>query len=114
MSWSHAVGGRSPGGEHRRARSTRPVHQSVVQHNTRRALSTTDVTAMPAKSTPGMVLDAALLDSDPYALCTPGGIVDLPPSGPKRWISVRWPRLSRTTSSSAQGRTPSTAMRELG
>ncbi len=30
-----------------------------------------------AKSAPGMVLNAALLDADPYALCTPSGIVDL-------------------------------------
>jgi putative DNA primase/helicase len=30
-----------------------------------------------AKSAPGMVLNAALLDADPYALCTPDGIVDL-------------------------------------
>jgi putative DNA primase/helicase len=30
-----------------------------------------------AKSAPGMVLNAALLDADPYALCTPVGIADL-------------------------------------
>jgi len=32
---------------------------------------------MQARSAPGMVLNAALLDADPYALCTPAGIVDL-------------------------------------
>ncbi|EFL20283.1 predicted protein [Streptomyces sp. C] len=30
-----------------------------------------------AKAAPGMVLRAELLDADPYALCTPSGIVDL-------------------------------------
>ncbi|MFD8573329.1 phage/plasmid primase, P4 family [Streptomyces sp. NPDC059639] len=45
----------------------------------RRALSTTGINAMlsQAKSAPGMVLNAARLDADPYALCTPNGIVDL-------------------------------------
>ena len=52
--------------------------QSLQQHR-RRALSTTGMNAMltQAKSAPGMVLNAALLDADPYALCTPDGIVDL-------------------------------------
>ncbi|MFF7242080.1 phage/plasmid primase, P4 family [Streptomyces collinus] len=51
---------------------------SLQQHR-RRALSTTGINAMltQAKSAPGMVLNAALLDADPYALCTPDGIVDL-------------------------------------
>ncbi|MGW7648272.1 DNA primase family protein [Streptomyces bobili] len=51
---------------------------ALSQHR-RRALSTTGITAMltQAKSAPGMVLNAALLDADPYALCTPDGIVDL-------------------------------------
>ena len=31
-----------------------------------------------AKSAPGMVLNADRLDADPYALCTPDGVVDLP------------------------------------
>ncbi|MFJ2745818.1 phage/plasmid primase, P4 family [Streptomyces sp. NPDC087440] len=45
----------------------------------RRALSTSGLKAMltQARTSPGMVLNAALLDADPYALCTPAGIVDL-------------------------------------
>jgi putative DNA primase/helicase len=45
----------------------------------RRALSTSGMTAMltQAKAAPGMVLKASLLDADPYALCTPDGVVDL-------------------------------------
>ncbi len=39
-----------------------------------------------AKSAPGMVLRAELLDTDPYALCTPAGIVDL------RTGNIRAPR----------------------
>ncbi|MFI1539549.1 DNA primase family protein [Streptomyces anandii] len=52
--------------------------QALQQHR-RRALSTAGINAMltQAKSAPGMVLNAALLDADPYALCTPDGIVDL-------------------------------------
>ncbi|MGW7417680.1 DNA primase family protein [Streptomyces sp. NPDC054863] len=52
--------------------------QSLQQHR-RRALSTSGMNAMltQARSAPGMVLNAALLDADPYALCTPAGIVDL-------------------------------------
>ncbi|MDG9723634.1 DNA primase family protein [Streptomyces sp. DH41] len=44
-----------------------------------RTLSTTGINAMLAQagSAPGMVLNAARLDCDPYALCTPDGIVDL-------------------------------------
>ncbi|MFB7915390.1 phage/plasmid primase, P4 family [Streptomyces sp. NPDC056061] len=44
-----------------------------------RALSTAGIKAMlaQAQAADGMLLDAALLDADPYALCTPGGIVDL-------------------------------------
>ncbi|MGC2997917.1 DNA primase family protein [Streptomyces sp. G35A] len=51
----------------------------ALQRHRRRALSTTGINAMlaQAKSAPGMVLNAALLDADPYALCTPDGIVDL-------------------------------------
>ncbi|MEU4933253.1 DNA primase, partial [Streptomyces yokosukanensis] len=50
-----------------------------LQRHRRRALSTSGISAMltQAKSAPGMVLNAALLDADPYALCTPAGIVDL-------------------------------------
>ncbi|MFF0050847.1 phage/plasmid primase, P4 family [Streptomyces sp. NPDC005498] len=52
--------------------------QALQQHR-RRALSTTGINAMlaQAKSAPGMVLNAARLDADPYALCTPAGVVDL-------------------------------------
>ncbi|MFF4749178.1 DNA primase family protein [Streptomyces sp. NPDC002514] len=52
--------------------------QALQQHR-RRALSTTGINAMltQAKSAPGMVLNANRLDADPYALCTPDGIVDL-------------------------------------
>ncbi|MEV6654803.1 phage/plasmid primase, P4 family [Streptomyces sp. NPDC051219] len=51
---------------------------ALLQHR-RRALSTTGMNAMltQARSAPGMVLNASLLDADPYALCTPAGIVDL-------------------------------------
>ncbi|MFF9870105.1 phage/plasmid primase, P4 family [Streptomyces sp. NPDC013953] len=51
----------------------------ALKKHRRRALSTSGINAMlaQAKSAPGMVLNAALLDADPYALCTPAGIVDL-------------------------------------
>ncbi|MEV5147101.1 phage/plasmid primase, P4 family [Streptomyces sp. NPDC052727] len=51
---------------------------SLQQHR-KRALSTAGINAMlaQAKSAPGMVLNASRLDADPYALCTPDGIVDL-------------------------------------
>ncbi|WP_199550962.1 phage/plasmid primase, P4 family [Streptomyces sp. N35] len=58
----------------------RGVHSaSALQQHRRRALSTAGINAMlaQARTAPGMVLNAALLDADPYALCTPGGIVDL-------------------------------------
>ncbi|MGW2425894.1 DNA primase family protein [Streptomyces sp. NPDC001709] len=50
-----------------------------LQRHRSRALSTSGMNAMlaQAKSAPGMVLNASLLDADPYALCTPAGIVDL-------------------------------------
>ncbi|MFJ5779572.1 phage/plasmid primase, P4 family [Streptomyces sp. NPDC093094] len=58
----------------------RGVHSSaaLAQHR-RRALSTGGMNAMltQARSAPGLVLNPALLDADPYALCTPAGIVDL-------------------------------------
>ncbi|MEU6987267.1 phage/plasmid primase, P4 family [Streptomyces sp. NPDC046324] len=52
---------------------------SALQQHRKRALSTSGMNAMltQARSAPGMVLNAALLDADPYALCTPAGIVDL-------------------------------------
>jgi putative DNA primase/helicase len=50
-----------------------------LRRHRRRALSTAGMKAMltQAKAAPGMVLNAVLLDADPYALCTPGGVVDL-------------------------------------
>ena len=44
-----------------------------------RALSTAGAHAMlaQARSAPGMLLHASTLDADPYALCTPSGVVDL-------------------------------------
>ncbi|MEV8536685.1 phage/plasmid primase, P4 family [Streptomyces sp. NPDC051211] len=59
-----------PSGEH--------TTTSLRQHR-RRALSTAGMKAMllQAKSAPGMVLNATQLDADPYALCTPKGVVDL-------------------------------------
>lgn len=52
---------------------------SALHQHRRRALSTSGMNAMltQARSAPGMVLSAARLDADPYALCTPAGIVDL-------------------------------------
>ncbi|MGW2180392.1 DNA primase family protein [Streptomyces sp. NPDC001732] len=52
---------------------------AALQRHRSRALSTSGMNAMltQAKSAPGMVLNAARLDADPYALCTPSGIVDL-------------------------------------
>ncbi|MFJ8547219.1 phage/plasmid primase, P4 family [Streptomyces sp. NPDC093586] len=51
---------------------------ALAQHR-RRALSTSGMNAMlaQARSAPGLVLNPALLDADPYELCTPAGIVDL-------------------------------------
>ncbi|WP_329453762.1 phage/plasmid primase, P4 family (plasmid) [Streptomyces sp. NBC_01724] len=50
-----------------------------LRRHRRRALSTSGMKAMlmQAKAAPGMVLNASLLDADPYALCTPEGVVDL-------------------------------------
>ncbi|MFH9299411.1 phage/plasmid primase, P4 family [Streptomyces sp. NPDC017520] len=50
-----------------------------LRRHQRRALSTSGMKAMllQAKAAPGMVLNAARLDADPYALCTPNGVVDL-------------------------------------
>ncbi|MET9419054.1 phage/plasmid primase, P4 family, partial [Streptomyces klenkii] len=56
----------------------RHAAQDLRQHR-RRALSTSGINAMltQAKSAPGMLLHASQLDADPYALCTPDGIIDL-------------------------------------
>ncbi|GAA2814313.1 phage/plasmid primase, P4 family [Nonomuraea dietziae] len=50
-----------------------------LRRHRRRALSTTGMHALlaQAKAAPGMVLAPSLLDADPYALCTPAGVVDL-------------------------------------
>ncbi|MDH6145933.1 MULTISPECIES: DNA primase family protein [Kitasatospora] len=52
---------------------------SELKRHRRRALSTSGMTAMleQAKAAPGMVMHASTLDADPYALCTPAGVVDL-------------------------------------
>ncbi|MFY1675563.1 MULTISPECIES: DNA primase family protein [unclassified Streptomyces] len=52
---------------------------TALQQHRRRALSTTGLNAFltQARTAPGMVLNAARLDADPYALCTPEGVVDL-------------------------------------
>ncbi|MFF4188262.1 phage/plasmid primase, P4 family [Streptomyces sp. NPDC001691] len=52
---------------------------SALRRHRRRALSTSGMKAMlmQAKAAPGMVLNASLLDADPYALCTPDGVIDL-------------------------------------
>ncbi|MEZ0069929.1 P4 family phage/plasmid primase-like protein [Streptacidiphilus sp. MAP12-20] len=58
----------------------RGIHgSSALQQHRRRALSTSGMHAMltQARTAPGMVLNASLLDADPFALCTPTGIVDL-------------------------------------
>ncbi|MGW0537934.1 DNA primase family protein [Streptomyces sp. NPDC003032] len=52
---------------------------SALRRHRQRALSTSGMKAMlsQARSAPGMVLKASVLDSDPYALCTPEGVIDL-------------------------------------
>ncbi|GJF33034.1 DNA primase/helicase [Kitasatospora sp. NE20-6] len=54
------------------------TNSDLARHR-RRALSTNGMNAMleQAKAAPGMVMQASALDADPYALCTPGGVVDL-------------------------------------
>lgn len=98
---------------------------TALQTHRRRALSTTGINAMlaQARSAPGMVLNAARLDADPYALCTPDGIVDLrtglikPPDpnkdfhsrstavGPLHHTTPRWERfLTDTFGDDTEGR----------
>ena len=50
-----------------------------MRRERRRAMSTSGIKAVlqQARAARGMLLDASLLDADPYKLCTPGGIVDL-------------------------------------
>ncbi|MFD9053474.1 DNA primase family protein [Streptomyces zaomyceticus] len=67
-------------GEHIASVDHQGIHAAdALRKHRRRALSTSGINAMltQAKSAPGMVLNAARLDADPYALCTPAGIVDL-------------------------------------
>ncbi|MDH2392201.1 phage/plasmid primase, P4 family [Streptomyces sp. HNM0663] len=67
-------------GEHIAATDPRGLYTAeALKKHRRRALSTSGINAMltQARSAPGMVLNAALLDADPYALCTPAGLVDL-------------------------------------
>lgn len=50
-----------------------------LAHHKKRTLSTTGMKALltQAKASPDMSVDPSTLDGDPYALCTPAGIVDL-------------------------------------
>ncbi|MFD8955340.1 phage/plasmid primase, P4 family, partial [Streptomyces xanthophaeus] len=50
-----------------------------LHHHKRRTLSTTGMKALltQAKASPDLSLDRDTLDGDPYALCTPDGVVDL-------------------------------------
>ncbi|WP_432095629.1 DNA primase family protein [Streptomyces sp. bgisy100] len=104
----------------------RGIHTSSALHkHRRRALSTSGMNAMltQAKSAPGMVLNAARLDADPYALCTPAGLVDLrtgflrvpdpnkdfhsrsTSTGPEQMPTPRWNRfLADTFGDDAEGR----------
>ncbi|MEU3297389.1 phage/plasmid primase, P4 family [Streptomyces longwoodensis] len=66
--------------EHIASHDPRGLYTTTALHKHRtRAMSTTGMNAMlsQAKSAPGMVLNADRLDADPYALCTPAGVVDL-------------------------------------
>ncbi|WP_217144948.1 phage/plasmid primase, P4 family [Streptomyces sp. AC627_RSS907] len=97
----------------------------ALQQHRRRALSTAGMNAMltQAKSAPGMVLNASRLDADPYALCTPDGVVDLHTGlvsapdpnkdfhsrsttvGPRQMPTPRWDRfLTDTFGEDAEGR----------
>ncbi|MEU2282511.1 phage/plasmid primase, P4 family [Streptomyces sp. NPDC013178] len=108
------------------AHDSRGVFTSLsLQKHRRRALSTAGINAMlaQAKSAPDMVLSAARLDADPYALCTPNGIVDLRTGlirtpdpdkdfhsrsttvGPRHQPAPRWERfLTDTFGDDAEGR----------
>ncbi|MFE9560041.1 phage/plasmid primase, P4 family [Streptomyces sp. NPDC006487] len=50
-----------------------------LQQHRKRSMSTSGVKAMlaQAKAAPGLALDPDVLDGDKFALCTPGGVVDL-------------------------------------
>ncbi|KIZ15717.1 DNA primase family protein [Streptomyces natalensis] len=55
------------------------VTSTALHKHRTRAMSTSGINAMlaQARSAPGMVLKPDRLDADPYALCTPQGVVDL-------------------------------------
>jgi putative DNA primase/helicase len=58
----------------------RGLHSTTaLRQHRRRSLSTGGMHSMlaQARTAPGMVLSASTLDADPYALCTPVGVVDL-------------------------------------
>ncbi|MBQ0867335.1 phage/plasmid primase, P4 family [Streptomyces sp. RK75] len=96
-----------------------------MRRERRRAMSTSGIKAVlqQARAARGMLLDASLLDADPYKLCTPGGIVDLatgalqPPdpecdfhsrsalTAPERMPTPRWDQfLTDTFGDDADGR----------
>lgn len=96
-----------------------------LRRERRRAMSTPGIKSMltQAKSAEGMLLNASRLDADPYALCTPGGVVDLrtgtlgPPDpltgfhsratsvSPQQMPTPRWDRfLTDTFGSDTEGR----------
>ncbi|WP_020124410.1 phage/plasmid primase, P4 family [Streptomyces canus] len=98
---------------------------TALQQHRRRALSTAGMNAMlsQARSAPGMVLKPDRLDANPYALCTPQGIVDLRTGlltapdpnkdfhsrstsvGPRQMPTPRWMRfLTDTFGDDAEGR----------
>ncbi|WP_326683036.1 DNA primase family protein [Streptomyces sp. NBC_01237] len=90
---------------------------AALRLHRRRALSTSGIRAMlvQARSAPGMVLSAGVLDADPYVLCTPAGVVDLRSGvlrvpdpdrdfhsrstsiGPRRMPTPRWDRFLTDT-----------------
>ncbi|MEU9298726.1 phage/plasmid primase, P4 family [Streptomyces sp. NPDC048266] len=58
----------------------RGIHSNrELAHHKKRTLSTTGMKALliQAKASPDMSVDPDTLDGDPYALCTPSGVVDL-------------------------------------
>ncbi|MFF2412313.1 phage/plasmid primase, P4 family [Streptomyces sp. NPDC058092] len=54
-------------------------NKAELRRHRQRALTTSGMTAIltQAKAAPGMTLNASLLNADPYALCTPDGVIDL-------------------------------------
>lgn len=75
--------------------------EAELRRHRRRALTTSGMMAMliQAKAAPGMTLNAALLNADPYALCTPEGwSTSTPVWSPRRirrGIATRMPRASK-------------------